>query len=449
MTLNLESVYKNKLFMDFDFSCHNDNYDAKDGVYIRGSENDKWLLLVDLFSKRNGFDKFASVTGIALTDTLNKYNQVYSKSTQIRFRQNGDNLAEIGGTNSDGYSFDNINIYGIIKNIQLVHLDSPTTGCGLDTNEKVIVRIRNSGSTIQYNTPIAISDNTGNAIYDTCYTPLQSGDETLFKFKKTLYLSNPGIYSFKVYLTDNDDINKFDDTLKKIVISKAKPTPRYTLSNKTALCMGDSVTITLNKNFKKIRWSDGDSSQIRTIKSSLSGGILKVEEVNGCTNTTSIPAITVHPLPKPILKQSKDSVLSNYASGTFKWIFNKAFLAETTPYVLPKSNGQVRLFYTDTNQCSAFSDTLNYIFTSVVKLNEDKSSFGIYPNPLMANELLNIAVEEKGQLKLYDISGKLLFDKALEGINKYQLQINVAQGVYQITFENAQGDIERTKLIVK
>ncbi len=81
------------------------------------------------------------------------------------------------------------------------------------------------------------------------------------------------------------------------------------------------------------------------------------------------------------------------------------------------------------------------------ELSENKSLIQIYPNP--AAGLLNISgITSKTTIRLYDVLGKLIFEKETEADEAIDISF-LKQGVYQITAENNMGRVINKVLIVE
>ena len=154
--VDLDDVYLYFLLRDF-----NDEVDEEDGVFVRGSVNDTWQLLYDWQSNTHYYTNDPNSL-IAINDTLAKYGQVFSNTTQIKFAQKGtssltndgiviDNIVVAEGItdirtgypyNSNGYTttLDGLDVYYTIYNDGTVPVDSATqeiwisnSALGMDT----------------------------------------------------------------------------------------------------------------------------------------------------------------------------------------------------------------------------------------------------------------------------------------------------------------------------
>lgn len=115
LILNLDMTpYIGATNIQLDFLCadHGEESDVNDRVWVRGSNVDPWIQIVDLIAINLPIGMPASpVTGIDLDDALTSNAQAFSATTQIRFGQM-DNFPANTPTASDGFTFDNIQITG-------------------------------------------------------------------------------------------------------------------------------------------------------------------------------------------------------------------------------------------------------------------------------------------------------------------------------------------------
>jgi bacillolysin len=111
LTVNLSNYLSKKVLLEFYYKSHQDESQANDKVWIRGSMNDQWIEAYNLIpndSVPTGI--WFQVTGIRIDSILNANGQTLSTNTQVRWGQQDNNRA-ISDSSSDGISFDDIKIY--------------------------------------------------------------------------------------------------------------------------------------------------------------------------------------------------------------------------------------------------------------------------------------------------------------------------------------------------
>ena len=143
--------------LDFRYKNHNQKTNPANKVWIRGSENNSWILVYDMFTNQNIADGSYKLSGsIELSDSLAAYGQTFSSSFQVRWAQWGQYMTA-DNESAAGYSFDDIRLYRAVNDIQMVNIDEPVTvGCGLNNAVVVKVRVHNSTGGIVNNIPVVL-----------------------------------------------------------------------------------------------------------------------------------------------------------------------------------------------------------------------------------------------------------------------------------------------------
>lgn len=103
LTLNLSTYTLDDVEMYFDYRHHGEEPHDNDSVWIRGSSNDPWVGVWDLYQGRT--TTFQTIGPIDIDAALAAAGQTVSSTFQVRFGQE-DNFP----TGSDGFTFDNIDI---------------------------------------------------------------------------------------------------------------------------------------------------------------------------------------------------------------------------------------------------------------------------------------------------------------------------------------------------
>lgn len=138
-TINLSNYTNDTLFMDFSVMHHGETFQANDCVWIRGSDSDPWIRMLQLPFGSWQPGVFNTLFMLAVTDSLTSHGQQASSSFQVRFGQEGQMpAAEL--TKYAGYSLDDILIHtrprafaGIDATICGTHttqVGSPTSATG-------------------------------------------------------------------------------------------------------------------------------------------------------------------------------------------------------------------------------------------------------------------------------------------------------------------------------
>lgn len=135
--------------LDFRYKNHGQGTNAVNKVWVRGSDADSWKEAYDLFANQNPVDGTYKLTAsIEVSDLLAAAPvQTFTPSFQVRWGQYGQHQAadNDGGA---GYTFDDIRLYKVTDDMQLISIDAPVeSSCGLTASTPVSITVRNSSNT--------------------------------------------------------------------------------------------------------------------------------------------------------------------------------------------------------------------------------------------------------------------------------------------------------------
>lgn len=142
--------------LDFRYKNHGQNSNAANKVWIRGSDADSWKEAFDLFGGQNPVNGTYKLTpSIEISDLLAAAPvQSFTTSFQVRWGQYGQHQAadNDGGA---GYTFDDIRLYKVTDDLQMVSIDAPgLNACGLTASTPVTITVRNSSNSTVNNVPV-------------------------------------------------------------------------------------------------------------------------------------------------------------------------------------------------------------------------------------------------------------------------------------------------------
>ena len=142
--------------LNFSFAHHGEENNAGDRVWVRGSSADPYVEIVDLFASKGATGVYVTLLDIPISTTLVGAGQGFSATTQIRFGQE-DNFPATSITVSDGFSFDDIEVFvPPAEDMEVSAILAPTDdACGLSTS-MIDVEVQNLGSTIQSGVPVTV-----------------------------------------------------------------------------------------------------------------------------------------------------------------------------------------------------------------------------------------------------------------------------------------------------
>lgn len=267
---------------------------------------------------------------------------------------------------------------------------------------------------------------------------------------------NSGSYS--VTYTDANGCSATSSTTT--VSSSAAPAPTVQVTGATALCPGETVTLTASPADTYLWSPGGETTQSITVSAA---GVYFVTVTNSdpCNGTGPSTPTTVTTLTAPTaaFNYSWNNQLvefSNSSAGGTVYAWDFGDFSQSTaqnPSHLYTTNGTytVTLVVTNANGCT---DTTTSVVQFFVGIEEQAvlSSMTLYPNP--ANETLNMSINLNDGADVavlaYDMSGKVIVNENHDmAAGQNTLQYNVSEwsnGIY--FFQVTTGDVTNTVRVV-
>ena len=224
-TYNLSNGYNaasDDIRLDFRYKNHGQITNAANRVWVRGDDTKPWLQVYDLFANQdpaNGSFKLSQ--SIELSDTLVKYAQNYSTSFQVRWGQWGQHMAA-DNESGDGYSFDDIRLYKVTDDMQLMSIDTPTVNsCGLSATTPVRITVRNSRNSVINTVPVRYRVNGGAWVGPENIPSIPANDTVQYTFTQTANLSATGNYLIEAEVVLVTDTYHENDTASVTITNSA------------------------------------------------------------------------------------------------------------------------------------------------------------------------------------------------------------------------------------
>jgi hypothetical protein len=194
-------------------------------------------------------------------------------------------------------------------------------------------------------------------------------------------------------------------------------------------------------------WTGASSTNSITVTSGSNAGTISVVASNNCgvSTATTLP-VSISTLTATITPSG--GVLLASAGTSYEWYLDGTIIPGATGQSLtPVLDGNYSVVVYDSNGCSGTSTPYYYSAVGIYNI-ANSDVIDIFPNP--ASSLLTVNVNkslENHLLKVYDISGRIVFNSVLEnGINKIDVS-SFPEGVYVAETENANGKIVKRILI--
>jgi hypothetical protein len=243
-----------------------------------------------------------------------------------------------------------------------------------------------------------------------------------------------------------------------IIQTQTSPLGNVAISGPTTLCEGSAVTLTASAGTNYTYQWQKDSINIvgatsKTYNSTTTGTYrVIVTNPGGCTTTSGSIAVTVNPAPaKPTITRVGNQLSSSVSSGNQWYLDGVQIAGANTQTITATANGSYIVKVTNTYNCSATSDALNFVgVKELVYIPEIK----IYPNP--SDGLFNIQINNAAQTNLKftvtDLAGKVIIQQqaiqASAGLYQETIHLEgAAKGIYLLHISN--GDYQTTLRICK
>ena len=165
-----------------------------------------------------------------------------------------------------------------------------------------------------------------------------------------------------------------------------------------------------------------------------------------CTTNTDTVAITLYPLPDPVITYSLGVLSTQTYFSTYQWYEDMVAISGATTYwITPVTDGSYKVAVTDTNGCQSFSD--DYVLSgplSVANVSNINDGIEVYPNPAHNVVFVRSANKLRGTLSSWD--GRLIYD--VPDIRSIDLNA-LADGGYMLLLYDGQGAMVRAVKLIK
>ena len=197
--------------LDFVYKHHGQQSNAANKVWIRGDDKKPWIEIYDLYSNQQTAGIYKKVMALELSGLLALNSQNFSSSFQVRWGQWGQMLAATN-ENAAGYTFDDINIYKVSNDIQMISIDTPVVfSCGLGSTVPVKVTVRNTASSTISGIPVKIQVDNNTPVSETI-SSIPGKGTIQYTFTSTADLSASGHHTIKAWTDLPSDTYKNNDT---------------------------------------------------------------------------------------------------------------------------------------------------------------------------------------------------------------------------------------------
>ena len=218
--------------------------------------------------------------------------------------------------------------------------------------------------------------------------------------------------------------------------------PKLNVLQSPPYCEGEGVQLSSMQTYAAYRWSNGDTTASTTISQS-DTLMAWVAKSNSCWSPSDTLILNFkNKPPKPLIEQRNDSLLiiGNF-QGSFQWFLNGQPIAQANQQLyIATASGLYYCQYSDTNNCSIFSDSIQHQLVGITKMNKNNQQWKVYPNPIVNGKLhLENHQQKEYVLSIYTISGQKVYEnksrELKETFNLHQL----SKGLYLIKVNDEDG----------
>lgn len=180
-------------------------------------------------------------------------------------------------------------------------------------------------------------------------------------------------------------------------------------------------------------------------------GFYSYSNVIGCSFNTTLNLTVLNALDTSVTRQEGDILKANLSQVKYQWLDcnsnYKILDNETLQMFKPTKNGNYSVKINN-NSCI---DTSSCYSIKTLNLEEknDISKVSIFPNPTKGEFqiVFNQSIDAI-QLKVFDITGKTVFNSKYLNTEKLEINPNLEKGTYEIELSDGKGNYFRQKLVV-
>lgn len=219
-TFNLANYNGNTddIRLDFYYNNHGQEANTSNKVWIRGSDTSAWISIYDLSANQNDPGIYKQTSSLELSDLLVNAGQNFTPSCQIRWGAFV-NFPAADLEDAGGYSFDDIHLYRVVDDIQMISIDTPlVNSCALNAATPIRISVRNSVNTTIANIPVKYRLDGGPVVSE--IIPFVGGNATIqYAFNTTANLAAPGAHTIQAWVDYPTDSYRQNDTAITAIVN--------------------------------------------------------------------------------------------------------------------------------------------------------------------------------------------------------------------------------------
>lgn len=197
--------------LDFQYKHHGQLPHPANQLWVRGNDQSPWLPAYDLDDNQAEPGVFRKTPSLEISDLLLANGQEFSSSFQAKWGQWG-RFNTTDQKSAAGYTFDDIRLYTVVNDIQLISIDTPiVASCGLDAQVPVRITVRNSANDPIGSIPVSYRVN-GQAVVTETIASIPGNSSVDYSFIQRANLSTLGTYQLDAWVSFPGDNFRDNDS---------------------------------------------------------------------------------------------------------------------------------------------------------------------------------------------------------------------------------------------
>ncbi|MBC8266148.1 MAG: T9SS type A sorting domain-containing protein [Flavobacteriales bacterium] len=225
--------------------------------------------------------------------------------------------------------------------------------------------------------------------------------------------------------------------------------------NPAIICDGDSIVLEIDAYYTSIVWSTNDTTNRIVVTPSINTSyVVEAIDSNGCAargeltvDVFTSPNLTIYSAPNPPYLCLGDSIVLEATAGFVSYAWNNGMIGDRI-VDFPGQDTWYLLEAIDSNGCVVREDIWVYVDTCTSSINDlFENKVMIYPNPTSGKINIDLPNNEKFDIQIFEINGKLI-ESWNDVTNQLTINNSLNKGVYIIKIKE-QDFINNFKLIKK
>ncbi|RYZ30152.1 MAG: T9SS type A sorting domain-containing protein [Chitinophagaceae bacterium] len=206
----------NDLRLDFQYLNHGQVPSSFNRVWVRGSDTQPWVEAYKLDSTDHALGSYLKSGSIEISNILAANGQALTPGFGVRWGQWGQYQATDRQT-AAGYTLDDIRLYEVFNDVQLVQIDEPKqNNCALTSATTVKITVRNASNSTLTNIPVHYRINSG-ALVTEMIPSLGPKASLQYSFTTAANFSQLGANNLQVYVDYSADSYRENDSAATVV----------------------------------------------------------------------------------------------------------------------------------------------------------------------------------------------------------------------------------------